>query len=94
MNIEIQHNKEYGIFQTTINNEKSFLSYRKKSVDTLEFYETFVPEKNRGQKIASQLALRAMSYVQENHLKIIPTCSFVSAFVKKNQEFNDLVAKA
>jgi predicted GNAT family acetyltransferase len=87
MNAIIEHNKEDGTFQTTINNEKAYLHYRKKASDQLEYYETFVPEKQRGQKVASQLAKEALNYAQKNNFQVIPTCSFVASFIKKNQEF-------
>lgn len=89
--MKIEHDKENGEFQTTINNEKAFLNYRKKSPNTLEYYETFVPENQRGKKIASQLTMEALSYAQENNLKVIPTCSFVNTFVKENHKFDDVI---
>jgi predicted GNAT family acetyltransferase len=91
MNVQIEHNKENSEFQTTINSEKSFLNYRKKSADTLEYYETFVPEIHRGKKVASQLATEALNYAQENNLKVIPTCPFINTFVKENNKFDDVI---
>lgn len=91
MNVQIEHNKEKGEFKTTVNSEKAFLNYRKMSSDTLEYYETFVPENQRGKKVASQLANEALNYAQENNLKVIPTCSFVKTFVKENNKFDDVI---
>ncbi len=67
------------------------MNYRKKSNHTLDYYETFVPEKHRGQKIASQLTMEALSYAKENKLKVIPSCSFVDSFVKENHKFDDII---
>ena len=93
MTVNIEHDKKEGKFQTTIDQEKAYLNYRKKATDKLEYYETFVPEKHRGQKIASQLAKEALNYAQENNFQIIPTCSFVDSFIKKNERFESIASK-
>ena len=69
------------------------MNYREKSSDKLEYYETFVPKKHRGKKVAKQLAKEALSFAKENNLKVILTCAFVKNFVKKNQKFAKIVVR-
>jgi hypothetical protein len=89
--MRIEHNIENLEFHTIDNTEKAFLNYRKKSTDTLEYYEIFVPASQRDKRIASQLTTEALSYAQNKNLKVIPTCSFVRSFIIKNNKFRDVI---
>ncbi|MCH7770967.1 MAG: N-acetyltransferase [Bacteroidetes bacterium] len=53
---------------------------------------TFTPPKSRGKGIAKIVVEYAFNYAKENNLKVIPTCSYVKAFVKRNDNYKDLLA--
>lgn len=92
MNVNIEHHKENNRFQTTIENRKAYLSYRKQGEGTLEYYKTFVPEQDRDRGIASQLTRAALTYAKNNDLKVIPTCPFVASYIEEHREFEALRA--
>jgi len=46
----------------------------------LEIYHTFVPEILRGQGIAKEIYLEIVRYLDENNLKVRPTCSYALKF--------------
>ncbi|OJW52737.1 MAG: hypothetical protein BGO67_09595 [Alphaproteobacteria bacterium 41-28] len=59
---------------------------------TLDYYSTFVPPKSRGQHIGQDIVKFALDFAKENDYKIIPSCSFVKAFIDKHSEYSKLVA--
>ena len=50
--------------------------------------------KDYGQGIAEELAKFALNYARESNLKVIPSCRFVNAYIKRHQEYQDLVWEA
>ncbi len=69
----------------------SFLSYTFEG-DCVVFDHTFVPDELRGQGIAAKLARAALEESRQRRWKVIPRCSYVAAFIKRNPQFADLVA--
>jgi len=51
-----------------------------------------VPPQARGGGTASRLIAGALQAARARGLKIVPRCSFVSAYLAKHPEFQDLVA--
>lgn len=58
----------------------------------IAFTHTIVPEKLRGQGIASKLIAGALANVRDRGLKIRPECSFVVDYVEHHPEVSDLIA--
>jgi len=55
---------------------------------------TEVPAALWGQGIGPQLIRGALEAARADGLKVVPRCSFVSAYLRKNPEFNDMVRAA
>ena len=68
----------------------SFLSYTFEG-DRVVFDHTFVPDELRGRGIAAKLARAALEEARQRRWKVVPRCSYVAAFIKRNPEFADLV---
>ncbi len=45
----------------------------------------------RGQGLAEKLVLEAVAFARKNGLKIKPFCSYVSAYIAKNPEVQDII---
>lgn len=56
------------------------------------FHHTETPPHLQGRGIASRLVRGALEQVRVQGLKVIPRCSFVSAYLARHPEFNDLLA--
>jgi predicted GNAT family acetyltransferase len=93
MELDIQHNKEKKRFFTFIDGREAYLTYTNDSESVLNFDHTYVPFNLRGRNIAGRIVGFALEYARENNFKVIPGCSYVRAFIEKNKQFNDLVAK-
>ncbi|MCH9029104.1 MAG: N-acetyltransferase [Bacteroidetes bacterium] len=91
MDIEVKHDKENERFVAEVEGDKAYLSYNIFN-DKIEFSSTYTPPESRGKGIAKIIVEYAFNYAKENNLKVIPTCSYVQAFVERNDKYKDLLA--
>ncbi len=90
MNIEVKHDKENERFVAEVEGDKAYLSYNIIN-DKIDFSSTYTPPESRGKGIAKIIVEYAFNYARENNLKVIPTCSYVQAFVKRNDKYKNLL---
>ncbi|MEX2380911.1 MAG: phosphoenolpyruvate--protein phosphotransferase [Opitutales bacterium] len=70
----------------------AFLSYTQEG-DRVILDHTFVPDELRGRGLAAALVRTALHEARQLRWKIVPLCSYVATFIKRNPEFADLVEK-
>ena len=90
MDLEIIHNKAAKRFETSIDNHTGYISYQERD-DKLVYDHTIVPQELGGRGIGSALVKHALNYAREQHKKVIPQCSFVSSYISKHPEYQDLI---
>jgi len=88
--LEITHNQAANRFETTVDNQTGYISYQERG-DTLVYDHTIVPQALGGRGIGSALVKQALAYARENDKKVVPQCSFVSAYISKHPEYQDLL---
>jgi uncharacterized protein len=86
--VKMSHNKFYVSLE---NGREAKINYSRPSEKLIELIHTEVPEENRGQGLAEELAKFALNYARENNLGVIPSCRFVNTYIKRHQEYQDLV---
>jgi phosphoenolpyruvate-protein phosphotransferase (PTS system enzyme I) len=87
----VTHNATRHRFETQVSGAPlAFLSYVHEGAHVV-FDHTFVPDKMRGQRIAAALARTALNEARQRHWTIIPRCSYVAGFIKRNPVYADLV---
>lgn len=69
----------------------AFLSYLLEG-NRAVFEHTFVPTELRGKGIAANLVRTALEEARQRGWRVVPRCSFVTAFIKRNPQFADLMA--
>lgn len=67
------------------------LRYRMGAASTIVLAHTETPAAAQGRGIASRLAHEALEYARANHLRVIPTCPYVRAYIQRHPEYADLV---
>jgi hypothetical protein len=77
-NLEIIHDKLQKKFYCVIGGIESKVEYdyTNETKKTIEIFHTYVPEQLRGQGIAKEIYLKVIDYIDKNHLKVKPTCSY------------------
>lgn len=65
---------------------QAFLEYELAGDGTFMIMHTEVPEAHSGKGYASSLAKAALQYVEEQGLKVMPYCTYMAAYLRRNQE--------
>lgn len=91
MKEKVIHEQENERFVIYINDKEAFVEYNT-TEDVLNLYHTYTEPELRGKGLAAQVVRAAIEFAKENNLKVVPTCSYVQAFIKRNDEYKELVA--
>lgn len=93
MAVSIIHNQEEQAFYATVAGQEAELTYSRPTDKVIDLTHTFVDENLRGQGIGEELARAALAYARDQQLKVLTSCHFVAAFVKRHQaDYADLLA--
>lgn len=93
MAISVIHNQEEQAFYATVDGYEAELTYSQPTDEVIDLAHTFVDENLRGQGVGEELARTALAHARDQHLKVLTSCRFVAAFVKRHQaEYEDLLA--
>ena len=88
--IEIVHNEATKRFETSIDGHIGYISYKERD-DKLVYDHTIVPQELGGRGVGSALVKQALNYARENDKKVVPQCSFVSSYIDKHPDYQDLL---
>lgn len=88
--LTIQNNEAEHRFETHVGEQTAVLEYTR-ATNLIVYNHTEVPEALKGQGIASQLAKTALEYARDNHLKVMPLCPYVAAYIRHHPEYKELV---
>jgi len=91
MSLNIQHNPQTKRFEVHIEDHTGYLEYVEQGDNVLDYAHTIVPKELGGQGIGSRLVKYALDYAREHNFKVIPSCSFVEAYINKHEEYSDLL---
>ena len=90
-NVNVVHNEEASRFELHVDGLPSLLTYRR-FPGFIVFDHTEVPEALEGHGLAAKLAGVALDFARANHLRVVPLCPYVSNFIHKHMEYQDLVS--
>lgn len=93
MEIILKKDENKGVFEL-LNDEKiavGELTFLVKDEEQMIINHTGVNPELRGQGLAEKLVLKAIDYAREHHLKVLPFCSYVSVYIGKHPEVQDVV---
>ncbi|HKW31830.1 MAG TPA: GNAT family N-acetyltransferase [Candidatus Acidoferrum sp.] len=89
--VGVAHNEEAHRFEAIVDGLLCFIVYRR-FPDRMVLYHTEVPAPIEGQGIAARLTRAALDFARADHLRVVPVCPYVSSFLLKNREYQDLVS--
>lgn len=84
MEVTIEHQEQDQEFVASIQEGEAELAYSLPEKGIMDIQHTYVSENLRGEGIAEQLAKTALEYARNKQWKVIASCPFVSAFVKRH----------
>jgi uncharacterized protein len=89
--IIVTHNEEAHRFEATVDGLGALITYRRLP-DRLVLPHMEVPPALEGKGLAAKLARTALDFARGNHLRVVPLCPYVSSFIQKHREYQDLVS--
>ncbi len=92
--MEIQHSPEQQKFFTEIDGAEGYLRYAPLGEGKVDFQSTFVPPALRGQGVAEAIVERGLQWAEEENLRVVPSCWYVDAFLRRHPRFQALRAEA
>lgn len=91
MSDAVRDNKAEQRFELGAGDHLAVANYRL-APGVMTFTHTEVPEELQGRGIASKLIRGALEGARAQGVKVVSRCSFVSAYLQRHPEFNDLVS--
>jgi uncharacterized protein len=88
---EIVDDKEQSRYEASLGGETVAIADYVKAPDSVSFTHTETFAGHRGQGLAGKVIDRALRDAREEGLEVMPFCSFVSDYIRRNPEFRDLV---
>ncbi|HSG44420.1 MAG TPA: GNAT family N-acetyltransferase [Anaerolineales bacterium] len=84
--LEVSHNPDKNRFEIWIDGELSKLDYMEDG-NTIVMTHVGVHPAHRGQGVAGKVTQVALEYAKEKSLRVIPMCSYVGAYIRRNPEY-------
>lgn len=88
--IVVKNNEAAHRFEVQVGGHLAVAAYRREG-DKIIFTHTEVPDELEGHGIASTLIQNALATAREQHLSVVPQCPFVASYIRRHQEYLDLV---
>lgn len=90
----VQHRPERQMFEMEFGSGRRALIEYRQMQGSLAFTHTEVPPELEGRGIGGRLVKTALDWARDQNTSVIPACSFVLAYVRRHQEYLDLMAPA
>lgn len=88
---QVQDNNAGSRFELRVAGETAIAAYERGD-GVIRFTHTVVPEAIEGQGVGSRLIAAALAAALAEHLKVVPQCRFVAAYIAKHPESAELPA--
>jgi predicted GNAT family acetyltransferase len=87
----VVHNAAASRFEVNVEGQLAGAEYEFVG-GNMVFTHTLVPPALRGRGLAEHLVRAGLAHAREHGLRVVPQCSYVATFIKRNAEFADLLA--
>ena len=87
----VTHNEEAQRFELLVDGYRALTTYRR-FPGRIVLVHTEVPQPLEGHGLAAKLASFALDFARVNHLRVVSLCPYVSNFIRKHPEYQDLVS--
>jgi predicted GNAT family acetyltransferase len=88
--IEVKNNEDAKRYEVQTDNQIAELTYERHG-NRLMLMHTTVPPALEGHGIAGKIAKFALEDARAQHLIVYPYCPYVASYIKRHQEYLDLV---
>lgn len=89
----VRDNRQERRFELALGEGKTaFIQYAEAGEGVLDLLHTEVPEEFEGQGIGGRLVKGAFEIVRRENRKVVPSCPFVSVYLRRHPEYQSLAA--
>jgi predicted GNAT family acetyltransferase len=88
---EVRNNPALHRFELDVDDGQVAVAYYQLAPGVITFTHTEVPQQLWGRGIGSKVARGAFDYARAQGLKVVAKCPFMSAYMAKHPELNDLL---
>ena len=88
---KVENNEAERRFEVASGGVLAVLQYEQAG-EQLALTHTEVAPELEGRGLAGKLARAALEHARERGLKVVPSCSFVAAYIRRHPEYEPLVA--
>lgn len=88
---EVTRNDARNRYELAVSDQLAISEYNRLA-NAVMFTHTEVPEALEGQGVGTVLARGALDDVRAQGLQVIPLCPFIAAFIRRHQEYLDIVS--
>ena len=92
VDIAVENDAAANRFVARVDGQTAELQYER-FPDRIVLVHTEVPAALRGRGIADKLAHTALEYARAEHLRVVPRCPFVAAYLRRHPEYQDLLLR-
>ena len=93
MENEVTDNKQEDRFELALEGgQAAYVEYEEAGEGVLALTHTEVPAEFEGKGVGRALVKGALEIVRREGLKIVPVCQFVSVYLRRHPEYQELVA--
>ncbi len=89
--LTVVNNPEESRFEAWIGDQVAVLDYVIDHEGDLVLTHAGTPSALEGQGIAGKVTRDALEYAKANGLRVVPLCSYVSAYIRRHPEYRPLV---
>jgi predicted GNAT family acetyltransferase len=90
--VNVEHEPDHHRFVVRLPTGDGKLFYKVAGPGILSYWHTEVDPHLRGQGVGDALVRAAMDFARQSGQKVIPDCPFVTIWLKKHPEYQDVVA--
>ena len=88
--VKVENDEAESGFVAHVDGHTAFINYIREK-DRIALIHTEVPPELAGRGLAGKLARAALEYAREHHLRVVPICPFVAAYLRRHPEYQDLI---
>ena len=88
--LELVKNEKDNQFEMVVDGHTAIIVF-KEYPGKIALIHTEVPPAIEGKGVATAIIEKALNYIEQNNLKLIPLCPVVVAYIKRHPEWNRIV---
>ena len=86
------NNKEKNRFELEVEGRLAVIEYMLNTQNIMFLNHTEVPRELEGKGVGSRLVKQSLEYIRDHDYKLAPICPFVSAYLRRHPEWQDLLS--